>query len=257
MKNVRRFLERFNEKVDRSGGPDACWPWMGATNNPKRGRPSGTCSERSDGIDRKRTAHSVAWETANGPAPDGSRVVRVCENALCCNHAHMTLEAGSRGAQHRRRPLAERFEEKIDRSGGPDACHLWTASCNATGYGQVWTGDKNDLASRVAWELANGPIPPETPWVLHNCPTGDNPTCVNTAHLWLGTPAQNTADAVAKNRHAHGDTQGASRLRDDQVIAIRTRVAAGEAVAVIASELGINVWTAHDVASRRTWRHLP
>lgn len=23
-------MQRFDERVDRSGGPDACWPWTGA-----------------------------------------------------------------------------------------------------------------------------------------------------------------------------------------------------------------------------------
>lgn len=33
---VRDWLERFWEKVDKSAGPDACWPWTGAYNTAKR-----------------------------------------------------------------------------------------------------------------------------------------------------------------------------------------------------------------------------
>jgi hypothetical protein len=30
----------------------------------------------------------------------------------------------------------ERFEAKVDRSDGPDGCHLWTASKGRDGYGR-------------------------------------------------------------------------------------------------------------------------
>ena len=35
-----------------------------------------------------------------------------------------------------------RFEAKVDRSGGPDACHLWIAAIRGTmGYGSFWFKD--------------------------------------------------------------------------------------------------------------------
>jgi hypothetical protein len=44
--------------------------------------------------------------------------------------------------------------------------------------------------------LAHGPIPPGLQ-VLHRC---DIPPCVNAAHLFLGTQADNIKDAAAKQR---------------------------------------------------------
>ena len=66
------------------------------------------------------------------------------------------------------------------------------------GYGIKWVGGKPKRAHRVAWEEAHGVIP-DGMYVLHQC---DNPPCVNTDHLFLGTAADNAADRDAKGRVA-------------------------------------------------------
>jgi hypothetical protein len=93
------------------------------------------------------------------------------------------------------RPIAERFWEKVDRTGD---CWLWTGSGDR--YGHVRLNGKIVQAHRVAWELTNGPIP-EGLQCLHTC---DRPLCVNPEHLWLGTRSDNMLDMVAKGRKGGG-----------------------------------------------------
>jgi len=87
---------------------------------------------------------------------------------------------------------------------GPDECWLWRGGVQKSktrgrgGYGWFWLG-KAQHAHRVSWLLHHGPIP-EGKCVLHRC---DVRRCVNPAHLWLGTKADNNRDRDAKGRGGH------------------------------------------------------
>jgi hypothetical protein len=74
--------ERFWIKVDRSGGPEACWPWLASIrgNNGYGGVwwKGKTC-----------LAHRVAWELTNGPIPEGLTLDHLCRDRACCNPRHL------------------------------------------------------------------------------------------------------------------------------------------------------------------------
>jgi hypothetical protein len=100
--------------------------------------------------------------------------------------------------------VADRFWAKVLK-GAPDECWLWQGWTNNHGYGRIYIleRDSDTGAHVVSWFLHTGSWPEKGMCVLHNCPEGDNPACVNIAHLWLGTKADNTHDMMRKGRHGH------------------------------------------------------
>lgn len=102
------------------------------------------------------------------------------------------------------------FARFISKVNVTDGCWLWTASrFTGYGYGSFKVSGRNVTAHRFAWAVLRGPVPAGL-CVLHNCPDGDNPLCVNPSHPWLGTVLENVADMDAKGRRApaSGDRHG-------------------------------------------------
>lgn len=156
----------------------------------------------------------------------------------------------------------ESFWSKVDRSGGPDACWLWTAAQQGGGYGTFWSRNTH----RLSWELAHGPVP-EGLYVCHRC---DVRTCVNPTHLFLGTPADNIRDAACKRRMAHGDLHGMrlhpervpradkngmARLTWNDVRTIRQRYAdGGVSQSTLAVDFDIDQTSISRIILNKTWR---
>lgn len=151
----------------------------------------------------------------------------------------------------RLRPLADRFWEKVDQSGGPAACWLWTDRYHRQGYGIFSPGHHRTIhAHRQAWILTHGPIPAGL-FVCHNCPGGDNPACVNPAHMFLGTPKDNTQDAIRKGRAR------TRCLSAEQVLAIRAAYATEDiSIATLAAQYSVNASSIANIIARRTWGWL-
>lgn len=194
--------------------------------------------------------------------------------------------------QYTRRPVADRFWEKVDRTGpvpshcpelGP--CWLWTSACLPDGRGQFHYEGRTEYAATVAYILTYGPPPVDRPWVLHKC-DGGRLCCVRPDHLFPGTAAENSADMTSKGRHprnawmkakperiARGDRHGsrlhpenvsrgacrpAAKLTEATVIEARARYAAGGVtLKELADWAGVTLSVMHRAVRRETWKHVP
>jgi hypothetical protein len=138
-----------------------------------------------------------------------------------------------------------------------ESCWEWLGKGGANGYGMFGIRIarrqyKNLLAHRFSWELHFGEIPANL-FVLHHC---DNRKCVNPAHLFLGTQADNIADMWAKGRGVHGEQRRQSKLKEVQVKEIRERYRAGENISAVARGYGVTRQAVHAAAIGKNWKRL-
>lgn len=158
------------------------------------------------------------------------------------------------------REVVARFEPKVDRSGGPTACWPWRAGRTPKGYGRLKVDGRQVAAHRLAFIIANGPIP-SGKFVCHAC---DNPPCCNPAHLWLGSPRDNVRDCMAKGRlnpkgnpFCRGELHHRATLDAKAVRAIRESYAAGGvSMRRLAALHGVSYFCVHSVVTGRTWAHV-
>ncbi len=211
-----------------------------------------------------------------------------------------------------RKTAVDRFWSHVDKNGGPERlrwetikdapgdgtlCWIWCLRPDTHGYGRFYYHGRDYMrAHRYAWELINGPIPPEIN-VGHYC---DHGLCVNPDHLYLGTRVDigtytsqkghcmselYPEKVVRGDNHPHrlhpenlprgdnhpnrlhpenlrpafGERSGQSKLNDQQVMEIRTlRAAGGITCQELADKFGVSDGTVRALCVEgRTWKHLP
>ncbi len=137
-------------------------------------------------------------------------------------------------------------------------CWEWQRYRNSRGYGVMRAMGRRrpmSLAHRVAFVVFRDPVPDDR-LVLHRC---DNPACCNPTHLFVGTHADNMADMKAKGRgrSVNGEASRFAKLTEVDVLRIRERYRAGEAVPALAREYGITGAGMRLVIVGEAWGHLP
>lgn len=154
-------------------------------------------------------------------------------------------------------PLMERIAAKTKRN-QETGCLEWTGSTDAHGYGQIKVPDGNGgwrggRPTRIVWEVTYGPIPPGKS-VCHHC---DNRLCLEPAHLFVGSNAENMADRNAKERQARGERQWRATLTAPKVLTMRAAYAHGVHPVTLARAFDVSESAVSAVIHRHTWRHLP
>lgn len=158
-----------------------------------------------------------------------------------------------------------RFLAKVEKG---DSCWLWKGKIHKrTGYGGASVDCRDILAHRLSWLIHGGEIP-DGQCVLHRC---DVRACVNPAHLWVGTRAQNSADMVAKGRQAtglrtgrytkpertaRGSRNGQAKLTEADVVEIKRMLRDGLGICQIAPKFGVNSGAIWFIQHGRSWKHV-
>lgn len=132
-------------------------------------------------------------------------------------------------------------------------CVEWPFGKDGFGYGCITYLGKKTRAHRVQWERHNRAIIPEGMVVRHSC---DNASCVNPAHLLIGTQADNIRDQEAHGNKAKGERKGGAKLTDAAVRMARDLRAQGETVKSIAAKFGVHEGTMAQACRGKTWSHV-
>jgi HNH endonuclease len=121
------------------------------------------------------------------------------------------------------------------------------------GYGLFQTPEAGGYAHRYSYLLHFGAIP-KGMFVCHHC---DVRPCVNPAHLFIGTHAENMIDRNNKGRTSRNIVHIPQRLTADQVLSIRSeyipRVVGSP---TLAKKYGVSTTTIKQIIRREIWSHV-
>lgn len=157
--------------------------------------------------------------------------------------------------------LNDRFWSKVDKR-GPNDCWLWTATKTSFGYGSFRMGSATDgtrrkeMAHRLAYMLATDEQIPAGKVVMHSC---DNPTCVNPAHLSIGTYSENGKAAYDRQRRFStvqpGEDHPRARLTQEQVVYIR-KVGKDRTLRNLATQFNVSPSTIDAIRRGVNWKEV-
>jgi len=133
-------------------------------------------------------------------------------------------------------------------------CWVFMGPLTNGGYGSVRTNGKNMNAQRAMFLAVTGTLPAGKD-ICHKC---DVRSCINPAHLFVGTRKENLADMTRKGRRVppRGERAWKAKLTAEQVLSIRAEVERGDRLIDIAARYGVTKMAIGDIKFRRNWKHI-
>lgn len=240
------ILERFRESIKPT---DACWLWSGDVSTDRPKRPILWWPHKPDGRNDKchcYSARKLALIVAGFTPIDSKPIHTTCGNNLCINPKHLVWDTESRF-------WSQVTKLSVDNGG----CWIWTGDVDKNGYGKItvkvdgrFTKKKTHRYSfELRWEMhiSSGTF------VCHTC---DHPSCVNPDHLFLGTPADNSADRNQKGRQAKGEKNGLAKLTEVKVKQMRELKQSGMKIIELSHLFGVGKTAVAHACSGKTWKHI-
>jgi hypothetical protein len=243
--------EKLERLVDRSGGPDACWPYRGRLNTHGYGMLDVWIGGRPVGL----RAHRLAYEQVAGPLGDLA-VLHLCDRRYvrgdttyrrCCNPAHLT--AGTLAENH-----AHMWDvgRQSDYSAMPRGEAVGTSSLSE---GDVLEMRRRFAAGENAVQLSEafGVSQPAAYNAIHGVTWGHLPG----AQPKRGRGRGGRRSKANEAGQVRGERSGNAELSEAAVLEMRRRFAAGEQAIVLARAFGVSNTGAWNAIHGVTWAHVP
>jgi hypothetical protein len=156
--------------------------------------------------------------------------------------------ADSMAKLNSQKPLRDLFAESytVNEETG---CWNWTGAVSSQGYGTVRHMGTAYRAHMLSLELDGQPRPQEKV-ACHHC---DNRRCVNPAHLYWGTAADNVGDASRRNRLRVGGDNHNAKLDAEAVRLIKSSSATNTE---LAKKFSVTRQAIRAVRTGKNWRSV-
>lgn len=126
----------------------------------------------------------------------------------------------------------------------PEGCWEWQRCRLPQGYGRLRVSGKGVLAHRLALLGEDGLSNPLQ--VMHKC---HNPSCINPAHLELGTGKDNM-------RQSQSDSRLGRSMCEAHVLDVYTALEEGATIEALAAKYGVDKSTIGHIRTGQRWAHL-
>lgn len=148
----------------------------------------------------------------------------------------------------------KRFWSKVDKK-EENECWNWTTGLDKKGYGVFKLNGKVEKSHRCSLFLEKGEAPIDKPFALHKCK--QNTKCVNPNHLYYGNHQDNKKDQIKDGTYSRGETNGNSKLTEEQVREIREKYIPNKyKQQKLAEEYNVNHSTIYKVINNESWKHI-